>query len=90
MTTDREKFPPSGPYARWYTVLHLRGAKFRPDEFSHRLPQRQVVHDRDQPQAVTSPGGSTMSNRALRAGACAGLRPFPPEGLGAWVSDAAR
>src|SRR5262245_36647140 len=27
---DREKFPPSGPYSRWYTVLHLRGAKFWP------------------------------------------------------------
>jgi hypothetical protein len=27
---DREKFPPSGPAARWYTVLHMRGAKFWP------------------------------------------------------------
>lgn len=25
---DREKFPPSGPHARWYTVLHLREAFF--------------------------------------------------------------
>ena len=30
---DREKFPPSGPHARWYTVLHLRGAKFWPMNF---------------------------------------------------------
>ena len=30
---DREKFPPSGPYARWYTVLHLRGAKHWPMNF---------------------------------------------------------
>lgn len=30
---EREKFPPSGPYARWYTVLHLRGAMFWPMNF---------------------------------------------------------
>jgi hypothetical protein len=35
---DREKFPPSGPYARWYTVLHLRGAKFWPMNFPINYP----------------------------------------------------
>lgn len=30
---DREKFPPSGPYARWYTVLHMKGAKYWPMNF---------------------------------------------------------
>ncbi len=27
---DREQFPETGPYTRWYTVLHLGGAKFWP------------------------------------------------------------
>ena len=35
---DREKFPPTGPYARWYTVLHLRGAKFWPMNFPINYP----------------------------------------------------
>jgi hypothetical protein len=30
---DREKFPLSGPYARWYTVLRLGDAKFWPMNF---------------------------------------------------------
>ncbi len=30
---DREKFPPSGPAARFYTVLFLKGAKFWPMNF---------------------------------------------------------
>jgi hypothetical protein len=30
---DRERFPSSGPYARSYTVLHLRGAKHWPTSF---------------------------------------------------------
>jgi hypothetical protein len=30
---DREKFPERGPFARWYTVLHLNGAKFWPMNF---------------------------------------------------------
>lgn len=35
---DREKFPPSGPHARWYTVLHLRGAKFWPMNYPINYP----------------------------------------------------
>lgn len=35
---DREKFPPSGPHARWYTVLHMRGAKFWPMNFPINWP----------------------------------------------------
>ena len=35
---DREKFPPSGPYARWYTVLHLREAKFWPMNYPINYP----------------------------------------------------
>src|SRR5688572_22239805 len=35
---DREKFPPSGPYARWYTVLHLRDAKFWPMNYPINYP----------------------------------------------------
>jgi hypothetical protein len=35
---DREKFPPTGPYARWYTVLHLGGAKFWPMNYPINYP----------------------------------------------------
>jgi hypothetical protein len=35
---DREKFPPSGPHARFYTVLDLRDAKFWPMNFPINWP----------------------------------------------------
>jgi hypothetical protein len=35
---DREKFPPSGPYARWYTVLNIAGAKYWPMNYPINYP----------------------------------------------------